>query len=299
MTDMRFRLLGPVAVETGGDPVVIGSRGRLALVVLLLHSGPVPGDLLVSALWGDSPPDGAAKTLRVILTRLRRCLEPERRSGDPSVLLRVADGWVLGIEPDQVDAHCFEHHAALSRCAHEAGRPADAAASARRALGEWRGAALAGVVDDLELARAPAQRWEELRLVTIERAAEAELALGHHQELAVELAGLVDAHPFQERLAGLAMIALYRSGRQTDALGIYDRLRRRLADELGLWPTPALVELEGAILRHQDELELPALLPGPNSPTRLPATRPGSGEPAPGAIPRELPEQFTRDERDR
>src|SRR4051794_15537036 len=255
---MRYQVLGPVGVEHEGRPVPIGShRIRLALATLLLHANrPVDGGVLVSTVWGDAEPALPASGLRALLTRLRKVLEPDRRPGDPSVLTRQPAGWVLAVPDRSLDAHRFEILAERSRQAQADGRPDRAAVLARDALAEWRGPALADVVDDLDVARAPAQWWEELRLATVERAIEAEMALGRHDALTGELAALIDAHPFRERLVGLLMVALYRGGRQADALAVYHDARRRLADGLGLEPDDALVRLELAILDHAPAMDL-------------------------------------------
>jgi DNA-binding SARP family transcriptional activator len=255
---MRYQLLGPVGVEHAGQAVPIGShRVRLALATLLLHANrPVEGAVLVGTVWGDAVPVLPASGLRALLTRLRRVLEPDRRPGDPSVLTRHPAGWVLAVPDGALDAHRFEALAERSRQAQADDRPEQAARLAREALAEWRGPALADVVDDLDLARAPAQWWEELRLATVERAIESELALGRHDTLTGEIAALIAAHPFRERLVGLLMVALYRSGRQADALAVYHDARRRLADGLGLVPDDALVRLELAILDHAPAVDI-------------------------------------------
>jgi DNA-binding SARP family transcriptional activator/tetratricopeptide (TPR) repeat protein len=257
---MRYRLLGPVTVEDGDDTVSLGGRRpRILLSTLLLHPNvPVPGSKLIEGVWRDEPPARAATAVRVVLAQLRRVLEPHRRRGEPSVLTHESGGWVLSVPPGAIDAERFEALVERSRRAYETGDLAEASALGRAALGEWRGPALADVVDELELALAPARRWEELRLETVERTIEAELRLGRHDALTGELTALVDAHPLRERLVSLLMVALYRGGRQVEALRVYDQARRRLVGGLGIEPTAQLAELELAILLQAPVLDAPS-----------------------------------------
>jgi YVTN family beta-propeller protein len=249
---MQFRILGSLEVAKDGRPVTLGgTRQRAVLAILLLHRREVVSvDRLVDELWGERPPDTATKTVQVYVSRLRKEL------GEGAVLTR-GGGYVLDIEPEQLDAARFE------RLAHE-GRSAlehDEVSSARdlfgQALALWRGPAL----DDLAyeaFAQGEIARLEELRLATLEERVEADLALGRHSELVPELETLVREHPARERLRAQLILALYRSGRQADALASYRDARRALVDELGLEPSRALQALEHAILTQDPELDPPA-----------------------------------------
>ncbi|MGH9035229.1 MAG: BTAD domain-containing putative transcriptional regulator, partial [Acidimicrobiia bacterium] len=252
---MEFRILGPLEVAHQGHPVVLpGGRERAVLVLLLLSANRVvPAERLVEDLWGEKPPEGAIGALRVFVSRLRKALRDA--TGDAVVLTR-APGYLAQIEPDALDAACFE--ALLAHGRHQAaqGDHDGAAASLRQALSLWRGPALADVAD-APMARGEAARLEEARLAALEARVEAELVCGRHHELVPELDQLTRAHPLRERLWGHLMVALYRSGRQADALRAYQQLRQLLAEELGLEPGPEVARLEGAILRHAPELEAP------------------------------------------
>jgi DNA-binding SARP family transcriptional activator len=253
---MEYRLLGPLVVEHRRGPIPIASRrARLVLAALLLHPNmPVAGETLVDVLWADAPPARAAAGLRVVLSRLRSQLEPDRRPGRPSVLTREPGGWRLVVAPGALDTVRFEQGLAGSEQAAAAGDPALTARLARAALAEWRGPALADVIDEFPNARAPAARWEELRLVTTELAVEADIELGRHNAVIGELVTLVGVHPYRERFVNLLMVALYRSGRPVEALRVYDAARRRLMDEIGIEPTAELAGLERAILDHEPGL---------------------------------------------
>jgi DNA-binding SARP family transcriptional activator len=263
---MGYRLLGPLAIEAGHGEHPVGSRrARFVLAMLLLHrNAPVSGDALFDVIWGDRPPARAAAGLRVVISRLRRQVEPDRGPHQPSVLTHHPAGWRLAVPDGALDADRFEDRMARSQRALVVGDWARAGELARAALAEWRGPALADVVDDLVLARAPAARWEEQRLVAAERAAEADIGLGRHHAVTGELAALVEAHPFRERFVSLLMVALYRSGRQAEALRAYHGARLRLVEELGIEPTAALVALERAILDQDPALD--AVLPGEPGP---------------------------------
>jgi predicted ATPase/DNA-binding SARP family transcriptional activator/class 3 adenylate cyclase len=260
MPACEVRLLGPVQVLRAGREVGLGGpRPRAVLALLVLEAGRVvPAGRLVEEVWGGSPPPGAAKTLRSYVSRLRALLSPD------ATLAARGGGYVLGLDPDLVDAVRFERLAGAGQAALSGGEAAAAAGRFRQALGLWRGRALADVCEVEPLAR-EAARLEELRLAAVEGRIEADIALGLHAEVTGELQGLVAEYPVRERLWRLLVLALYRAERQADALAAYRRARDLLADELGLEPGEELRRLEQAVLRQ----EVPA--PPPPARHNLPA----------------------------
>ena len=247
----EFRVLGPVEAVIDGRPARLSPRQRSVLAVLLLHAGQVvPTNRLIDAVWGDHPPDTAANVLQGYVSQLRKALgKTAVETRDPGYLLRV--------DPGALDLHRFERLATDGARALEDGRPEEAAQLLREALALWRGEALADVADG-DVLRPAAARLDELRLAALERRIDADLAGGHHGETIGELEELTAAHPLRERLRVLQMLALYRCGRQADALEVYRTTRARLVDELGLDPGAALQDLEQAILRHDGSLDLAA-----------------------------------------
>src|SRR3954469_2643683 len=245
---MQFRILGPLEVLDDGRPVpVTGASLRGLLALLLLHANEVvSSDRLVDEIWGEEPPASGATALQVRVSQLRKALGPaaERLETRPP-------GYVLRVGPEELDLDRFTR--LLDGV--EAAGPDTAAAALRQALALWRGPALADLAYE-SFAQAAIGRMEELRLVAVERRVDADLALGRHGELVAELESLVAQHPLRERLRGQLMLALYRSGRQAEALDAYQATRRTLVDELGIEPMHALQELEGAILRQERELDL-------------------------------------------
>ena len=239
-------LLGPVQVVRAGREVRLGGpRPRAVLALLVLEAGRVvPAGRLVEEVWRGSPPPGAAKTLRSYVSRLRALLSPG------ATLAARGGGYVLGLDPDLVDAVRFERLVGAGQAALGGGEAAAAAGRFRQALGLWRGRALADVCEVEPLAR-EAARLEELRLVAVEGRIEADIALGLHAEVAGELEGLVAEYPLRERLWRLLVLALYRAERQADALAAYRRARDMLAAELGLEPGEDLRRLEQAVLRQE------------------------------------------------
>ncbi|SEK45661.1 BTAD domain-containing putative transcriptional regulator [Rhodococcus maanshanensis] len=256
---MRFGVLGPLRAETApGRPIAITERKvRALLAALLVHPGkPVSVDRLVEALWGDEPPPTAPSTLQTKISLLRRAFEQAEPGGRELVAFQTS-GYLLRVDDDAVDATRFERLAARARTEPD---PAARVALLDQALALWRGPAFAEHAEE-SFARAAATRLEEGRLTTLEEQAEARLATGEDAALVAELAGLVDRHPHRNRLRGAHMRALYRAGRQAEALASYACLREILAEDLGLDPDPELVALHGAILRRD-----PAL--GPTSASR-------------------------------
>jgi YVTN family beta-propeller protein len=247
---MEFRVLGALEVREDGDrPIHLGAgKQRAALAILLLHANEVVStERLIDELWGESPPKAARKALQVYVTHLRKALGSER-------IRTQAPGYVLELTPDELDLHRFEQLVQKGRELQENGDPAGATASLREALALWRGQPLADFAFE-PFAHTEIPRLEELRLEALEARIDAELALGHSGQLVAELEALVANHPYRERLRGQLMLALYRAGRQADALAAYQETRKLLVENLGVEPSPALQRLEGEILRQEPALE--------------------------------------------
>ncbi|HTU30694.1 MAG TPA: ABC transporter substrate-binding protein [Solirubrobacteraceae bacterium] len=249
---LDFRILGPLEVVDHQSPVALGGpKQRALLAILLLHRGQVvSSERLVDELWGDRPPASAGKALQGYVSHLRKALGSE-------VLLTRGGGYVLVLLPEQLDAERFTALAAEASASLSRGDAARACALLDDALGLWRGEPL-GDLSYEPFAAGEISRLEEARLAAVEDWIDARLALGHHQALAGELERLVALHPFRERLRAQLMLALYRSGRHTEALAAYQTGRAALADDLGLEPGPALRALEQRILVHDPGLEAPA-----------------------------------------
>lgn len=259
---LEIRVLGPIEVLQDGRPLALGGAKQRALVAdLALHANEVvSAERLIDDLWGEEPPDTAAHMLHVYVSRLRKTLEDHGRA----VLETRPPGYVLNLAPqDDLDAERFEAHVRRGRDALDS-LPAEALATFDEALAWWRGRALEEFAHE-PFALPAAARLEELRQATHEGRAEALLALGRHDEALVELEALIARHPLRERLRELQMLALYRAGRQGDALQAIQAARRTLAEELGVDPGPALVSLEQAILRQDPELDAPPAEPRPIS----------------------------------
>ena len=246
-TRLELRILGPLEVLRDGVALEVGPRRHRALLVLLVLSANrvVSADRLIEELWAGRPPAGAPKTLRSYVSRLRAVV------GEDVVRSR-APGYLLEIEPDELDSRRFERLLDEGRKARARGDAADAAACLREGLALWRGGALADLAEE-PFADVEARRLEELRLVAIEERIEADLDCGRHHELVAELEALLAEQPLRERLWGKLMTALYRSGRQADALAAYQRARSLLADRLGLETGEELRVLEQKILRQELE----------------------------------------------
>ena len=244
---MEIRVLGSLEVvdDLGRIVAVRGARLTCLLIALALRCGEVVSDdRLSEVLWDDEPPDGA-NALRRQISTLRRML------GRAEAVIRRGNGYVLSVDKDAVDAFRFESLAAKGQQALREGESTDATASLRDALELWRGDAFADVVDE-PFAEADRVRLTEMRFAAVEARIDADLALGRHADLVAELEHLVAAHPVREHLRAQLMLALSRSGRQTEALRSYATARSVLAEEVGLEPSPELRALETAILR-QDE----------------------------------------------
>src|SRR5262245_47155159 len=254
---VRYAILGPLAVSNGDRVVTVGGlKERILLAVLLACRGSVvqAGDL-VDALWGASAPRSAGRTLAAHVTRLRAALEPDRGTRAGPVILRTAGaGWRLDVGPSAVDSGRFEQRSRLASAALREGRFVEASGLATAALAEWRGAAYDGFCS-VDICVREAARLDALRAGAIEGAAESALALGRARGLIRELELAVGKEPLRERRWALLMLALYRSGRQADALSAYCRARAALRDEVGVDPGAELQRL------HQDMLnQVPSLL---------------------------------------
>jgi DNA-binding SARP family transcriptional activator/Tfp pilus assembly protein PilF len=263
-----FRVLGEVGVRIDGCPVDIGHvRQQCVLVALLSEANrAVPVDQLVDRVWGDRPPQSARSSLHSYLSRLRQSLAPAAEVG----IERRAGGYALVVDPMTVDLHRFRDLVSRARTA-GGGEPAMALLT--RALGLWRGEAFAAL--DTPWLTAAREGLDAERLAAELDRNDLALGAGRHADLLGDLVAAVAAYPWDERLAGQLMLALYRCGRQADALDLYQRLRLRLADELGADPSPPLRRI------HQQVLTADPALAAPH--TRTPA---GGG---PGPVPRQLP----------
>jgi DNA-binding SARP family transcriptional activator len=249
---IEFRVLGPLEARVGARTLALGGPNQRALLaVLLLHANEVvSSDRLIDELWGGEPPSTSGTALHVHVSQLRKVL-----AADPELLVTRAPGYVIALEPKQLDLTRFERLTAEGIRALEDGDPSSAAADLRAALELWRGPPLADLAYE-PFAQVPILRLEELRLVALEARIDAELALGRQAELVVELEGLVAAEPLRERPRSQLMLALYRSGRQIEALEAYQVARRELVEQLGIEPSERLQRLQRSILRHDPELEV-------------------------------------------
>jgi DNA-binding SARP family transcriptional activator len=242
---LEFRILGPIEVWANGSQLPLGGPKQRALLALLLLDARrvVAADRLIDRLWGERPPPTAAASVQNLVSQLRKLLGPD-------VLVTKPPGYRIDVDVDQLDLARFERavEAARNEPAPERSR------LLREALSLWRGQPLADLAYETFAAN-EIGRLEELRLAALEERIEADLEAGRHAELVGELEALVRDHPLRERLRGQLMLALYRSGRQAEALDVYHDARRRLVDELGIEPSEALQRLHGAILRHDARLE--------------------------------------------
>ena len=242
---MEFRILGPLEVVEQGRALPLGgARQRTLLALLLTRANEVvSADRLIDELWGAQPPRTAANALQYHVSQLRKALAPHE------AIVTQEPGYVIRVGPDELDLLRFETLVEEARQA----APELAAQRLREALDLWRGPPLADLAHE-SFAQTEILRLEELRLEALERRIEADLALGRYAELVGEVQVLVREHPLRERLRAALMQALYGSGRQAEALEVYRETRRLLVDELGIEPSPALQELEQAILRHDPAL---------------------------------------------
>ena len=245
---LEFRILGPFDARIDGRALELpAGKPRALLAALLLRSGEVVSvDALVDELWGEQPPPTAAKNVQGYVARLRRTL-------GEGVLVTQTPGYALRIDEQLLDSSRFR--ALVEEARHE--EPAAAADRLRDALALWRGPPLADFTYE-PFAQEEIRRLEDLRLSALEDRIQADLALGRHEDVVAELESLVRSHPLRERLQGELLVALYRCGRQAEALEAYRAARHRFVDELGVEPSPELQRLERAILEHDPSLQAPA-----------------------------------------
>lgn len=254
---MKYSVLGPLEVRDGGELIDLGSRKqRAVLALLLIQSGRVVSvDALIDGLWGEAAPPTAQGTLQAYISNLRKILEPGRGRGKaPAVLVSQSPGYMIHLEPDDLDAARFETLAGEGDESLAAGRFEEARARLDEAFVLWRGAPYGDFAFE-PFAQEEIARLEELRLTALEDRVEAELALGRHRLLIGELRRLVDQEPLRERLRGDLALALYRDARQADALATLREGREYLAEELGIDPGPELRDLEDRMLRQDAALD--------------------------------------------
>ena len=252
---MQLRVLGPIEASADRRSLALGgTKQRAVLAMLVLEANrTVTADTLIEGLWGEHPPASAAKMVQNYVWRLRTVLGEDAGAE----ILTRGRGYELRIDPESVDVRRFQRLLAEASRAGDGGAPPDAA---REALALWRGPALCDVADE-PFAAPEIRRLEELRLEAAELAIDADLAAGHHLEVAGEIDALVAEHPLRERIHGQRMLALYRSGRQAEALEAYRAARRTLVEEIGVEPGPELRRLHDAILRQDASLEVDVAAP--------------------------------------
>src|ERR671937_2167480 len=245
MSDFEFRLLGPLEVRGEQGPLQLGGPKQRALLALLLFDAgrAVTTDRLIDALWGEQPPRTAATSLQNFVSQLRKQLGPE-------LLVTKPPGYLLRVDPDQVDVNRAEALLADSRDA----PPEERAAKLREAIALWRGPPLAEFAFQA-VAQKENGRPREVRPTLLEERIEADIETGRAAEVAGELEALVAEHPLRERFREQLMLALYRSGRQAEALEAFQEGRRVLVDQLGIDPSPRLQQLHAAILRQEVGLD--------------------------------------------
>jgi predicted ATPase/DNA-binding SARP family transcriptional activator len=250
----QFGVLGPLEASCGGEPVRLGGeRQRVLLALLLVRANElVTVEQLVEEMFGEGRHEGAANAVQVAVSRLRRVLAVG--AGEDGVLQSRPGGYALQVEAGQLDAAVFERLLGDGRRLFSAGQAAEAAGRLREALGLWRGPAFADLAG-VDCLQEEIRRLEELRLVAVVERIDAELALGGGADLVSELESLVASEPLHERLRGQLMLALYRAGRQADALAAYRAVSDLLRDQLGLEPSPELRDLERSILNHETALQ--------------------------------------------
>lgn len=259
-SELTFGVLGPLEVRTDEGLVHVGGpQIRALLALLLVRPGHVISlSTLVASLWSSDAPPSAERTARTYMSRLRLALAPVTGKAEPGPLIvTTPPGYLLRADPLSVDASLFEQLTLAGRRALTDNDPLTARSHLRSALGLWRGDAFAEFAD-VPVLRAEASRLEELRLSAVETRLQSELRIGMGPDLVAELDGLVTTHPLRERLWVQYMIALYRSGRQAEALSAYQRARALLADELGLEPSVELVDTHRRILAQDPKLLPPA-----------------------------------------
>lgn len=282
----EFFVLGPLAVVRDGRAASLGGGRQMAVLArLLMDAGSVvPMDDLVDGVWDGDEPSRPEATVRSYLSHLRRAVDPARGRDRQSVIERCPPGYRLAIDATQVDAAGFEAEIDEGRRALARGDHACAIVHLDAALTRWRGVPYGGVPDTAPVLAARA-RLEELRLGAVEALAEARLACGEHETVAQLVQADLGAHPLRERLTELTMLALYRAGRQSEALAACRRLRGALLDRLGVDPSPAVQDLERRILSHAEDLRAPTdAQPGPAPAAAANGVRPEAVAPTDGVL---------------
>jgi predicted ATPase/DNA-binding SARP family transcriptional activator len=280
---MQFRILGPLEVSNDDHLISLAGAQRSLLTLLLISANEVvSADRLIDELWGEDVPQSGRTALQVRVSQLRKAL------GDTGGRIATrAPGYRLRVDRDELDLYCFERLVSDA----DGAEPAEAAAKLREALGLWRGAPLADL-SYASFAQPTIRRLEELRLAVLEKRVEAELELGREAELVVELETLVEEHPLRERFHAQLMLALYRCGRQADALATYQNARHVLVEELAIEPSAPLRRLQQAILRQEASLDLGAAVAAP--PTSVAAVSESRLRPPnDGDAPHNLPAQVS------
>jgi DNA-binding SARP family transcriptional activator len=286
---LMFRVLGPLEVTSGDESLRLGgAKQRSVLAILILNANRVVSvDRLIRSIWAESAPNDATGIIHVYISSLRRILNPGRELG-LRVIVRRDPGYQLAVEPHQVDLLCFEQLLEDASRSARANRLEQAEDQYRRALALWRGQALADLISH-PLSPAVTLRLEERRDAAEEALFDVGLRRGRHRELVADLEAAVRENPSRERLCGLLMTALYRSGRQADALAAYQYVRAELRDRLGIDPSPELRRLELAMLSQDPQLDLPSR-PWSGDPYALDGTRTAPNPAARGVAWLELPD---------
>jgi DNA-binding SARP family transcriptional activator/tetratricopeptide (TPR) repeat protein len=262
---VEVRVLGPLEVREDDEQLALGGlKQRALLAILALHANEVvSSDRLIDELWGAEAPQTAAKSLQVHVSQLRKVLEPNRKSGETGeLLLTQSPGYLLRLDPEQLDVEHFKRLSEEGREALAKGDPEAAAAQLDEALTLWRGAPLADLTY-ASFAQSEISRLEEMRLAALEDRIEADIQRGRHAAVIGDLEQLISSEPLRERPRRQLMLALYRSGRQAEALEVYREAHRSLVDELGIEPGRELKELQAAILRQDPGLDLVTAEPAP------------------------------------
>ena len=288
---LRIGVLGPLRVWRGEILVDLGPvQQRVVLAVLALQAGrPVGRQQMINGVWGDTPPRHAVNLVQRHVSGLRQVLEPDRPGRAPSGLLNWTDaGYLLNLPSGALDLHEFESEVARARAARASGQPRDAAGALHSALELWRGPVCDGLSSPF--LDAQADRLAETRISVLEERIELDLAIGAQASLIAELRDLVAAYPLRERLHGLLMLALYRAGRQADALTAFRDARRQLRDELGLEPAAPLQRLHQQILAADPELAAPDTEVAADA-----GATQGSQRPLPAQLPHRIPDFTGRD----
>ena len=289
---LRFGLLGPLRVWRGETVVDLGPlQQRVVLAVLALQAGrPVSRQRMIDAVWGEKPPRNAVNLVQRHVSRLRRVLEPDRPGYVPSGMLAWTEaGYLLTLPTGALDLDIYESELNRARAARAAGHPREAVEALRSALQRWRGPVCNGLSSPF--LDAQRDRLAESRISVVEERIELELSIGDYGDPIAELRDLVAEHPLRERLHGLLMLALYRAGRQADALAAFRDARRRLREELGIEPAAPLQRLHQQILAADPELLAAATAEVAADASATTGTR----RPLPAQLPHRIPDFTGRD----